>query len=294
MPIHTIDAHPFFLRVLERFRGTDTLPDSLFLAWEEGGAKVAVAIAQRHYNSTREADIIRCVDILLGVCSLALYDMAKGNPDTATKILPGQDIPSLFRHGWTLIHALAKEEVEFEVTIRREHADTAHELDILCTRREKALLEQCAVTNGGRVWNGHREYRQRLHEIREAQRTAGFSLWLERAYYRTRDETELAPRPDTLFASLALNKQPHAPLAVREVEQFFSAIATDPKGCERGIRERSACILNNVPKEWRSEWQSLEQRFFARCLPTIRNYVLEGAEGKAFEYAMEYAFFVTP
>ncbi len=294
MPINTIDTHPFFLRVLEQLRNTDPLPDPFFERMEEVGAQIAVALAKRHYDTTREADIIRCVDITLGVCSLALRDLSNGDLSGVKRILLGQDALQLFQHGWTLVYKLSKEEVELEVTMRNEHADTTRELETLRTKRERALLEQFAVTNGSLTWHGCHEYYRRLHELHEAQKTANFLLWLERTYYRKRDDVELASRPETLCASLALGDTPHAPLSMREVERFFKTLGTNPTGCERTIRERLARLKCNTPKEWRNEWEHIERRFFAQTLPTLRDYLHKGDMEKAHRYVHEYAFFLTP
>lgn len=294
MPINKIDTHPFFLRVLEQFRNTDQLPDPFFESTEEAGARVAVALAKRHYDATREADIIRCVDIVLGVCSLALRDLSNGDLCGAKRILLEQDVVRLFQHGWTLVYKLAKEEVELGVTMRKEHADTARELEHMRTERERVLLEQFAVTNGSLTWHGCREYYRRRHELYEAQNAANFLLWLERTYYRMRDDVELASRPDTLCASLALGDTPHAPLSMLEVERFFKKLNNNPADCERTIQTRLARLKCNIPKEWRNEWEQIERRFFARTLPTLRDYLHEGDMERAHRHVHEYAFFLTP
>ncbi|MBP9749665.1 MAG: hypothetical protein KBD21_02960 [Candidatus Pacebacteria bacterium] len=292
MTIHKIDTHPFFLRVLECGRKSDRLPDSFFDTLEEEGARIAVAIAKHYYNVTREADVIHATNIMLGVFSLALRELSGGDTCTARRVCEEQTLSSLFRTGWGLLSTLAKGEVELEITTRSEHVDTKHAIDLLRKKRERDLLEVMAVTNGSLVWDGYRQYQRRQRELQEGQRMATFHLWIERNYYNTRDEAELAPRPATLCASLAVSRRPHAPLNRRQLLSFFKLLTSDPKGCEHTIRERLASVRAEVPKEWRSEWSMIERAFFRKVFPVLCENLRKGMLDEAFEFALQYALAV--
>ncbi len=292
MTIHKIDTYPFFLRVLECGRKSDRLQDSFFDTLEEEGARIAVAIAKHYYNATKEADVIHATNIMLGIFSLALRELSGGDMCTAIRICAEQNLSSMFRTGWGLLSTLAKEEVMLEITTRLEHVETKHAIDLLQKKRERDLLDVIAITNGSLVWDGYRQYQQRQRELREGQRMAEFHLWLERSYYNTRDETELAPRPATLCASLALSTRPHAPLDRNELMSLFKLLTSNPEGCERTIRNRLKHVQTDVRTEWRGEWSMIEDAFFRKVFPVLRDNLRKGMLDEAFEFALQYALAV--
>jgi hypothetical protein len=240
------DLRPLFIQALEEGRKRGSVKGFVFEKMKKDGVEMTLTLAERFYSKFYEAYLLQAMHSVIGVLSLGLYFLTKGDLEKAVEIIAKDPLVMIFRVGWTKVVELRKLRM-FSQYLTGERQEGLIEKDLT------EILSSPPQAN----WSGVQEYQRMLQEYTREANIRRYHEWLRKKFFR-REALSLEERKIPLnnalgeifngayYLSLAIAEKPFAPLAYSHILQIAKVLGT--KEGQQIFRKRVEGFLAQVPK----------------------------------------------